>query len=52
MPKKALCSVLYDTSESEDLNLKEMLEMKHIRVVGRMAGCVLAWLSHLGAQGI
>mmetsp|Transcript_1487 Transcript_1487/g.3539 ORF Transcript_1487/g.3539 Transcript_1487/m.3539 type:complete len:491 (+) Transcript_1487:229-1701(+) len=33
MPKKALCSVLYDTSESEDLNLKEMLEMKHIRVV-------------------
>lgn len=33
MPKKLMCSVLYDTSESEDLNLKEMLEMKHIRVV-------------------
>eukprot|EP00193_Tetraselmis_chui_P006445 CAMPEP_0177766516 /NCGR_PEP_ID=MMETSP0491_2-20121128/8563_1 /TAXON_ID=63592 /ORGANISM="Tetraselmis chuii, Strain PLY429" /LENGTH=480 /DNA_ID=CAMNT_0019282929 /DNA_START=334 /DNA_END=1776 /DNA_ORIENTATION=- len=33
MPKKAQCSVLYDTSEMEDLDLKEMAELKHIRLI-------------------
>ena len=33
LPRKGICTVLYCTEEQEDLDLHEILEAKHLRIV-------------------